>query len=367
MSDEILVNQLDIGNRFIHREELSRFRGLPQEVVCIDDDKNRLAIMYGDRVNHYEETILLSDLAEGTLEACLKLLKFKYLNKTITTGSDTLDTNQYSIFDLAISSDTQLTLQANDIGTNEAREVTIVVFNANGSNLLFTNSIRWVGKEPEFPKTAGSKFLIKLFYTSTGWIGELRASLDSSESSEDSSLINISEEDKQIMSDISQHLTEIRNIASALSDLTALKTNLNDLITVGNNTAQLVNLAESIDSLTDLSTSLDKILEVQQYLNMINIVAHHIKDKYFLDVKVTDRKIDGNTILPLDKIVLAPAEYTSSGGGSGTGFIDTDSSDGTITPSLLIWSDEDIPDNAVGDGTIIVTRTSNKINPVTKE
>lgn len=364
MTEEILPNMNDIGNRHITTAELERYRGIPKQVVCISDDKNRLALLYGDRVNHYEKTILFSDLTENTLEACFKLLKYTYLRKNITESSFTLNTDLYSIFDLTLNRATQLSLVSSDTSENQAKEVTILVSNTTNSSLSFTNSIRWIGKEPVFPTDTGSKYLIKLYYTSTGWIGEYRTSTDLSEDSEDSSLINISEEDRQIMSDISQNLDDIRQLATNLTKLTTLENSIEDLNVVSQNTTQLVKLAESISQLTELSISLDSVLQVQQYLNMIKLVAHHLKDKYFLDVKVTNQKIDGNTILPLDKIVLAPCGYIpTSGSGSASG-IDTDSSDGTISPQLLIWSDEDVDDAMVGDGTIVVSPTRNKINSV---
>lgn len=365
MSEEILPNMNDIGNRHITTAELERYRGIKKQVVCISDDKNRLAILYGDRVNHYEKTVLFSDLTENTLEACFKLLKYTYLRENITESSFTLNTDLYSIFDLTLNRATQLSLVSSDTLENQAKEVTLIVSTiADKTSLSFTNSIRWIGNLPEFPTDSGSKYLIKLYYTSTGWIGEYRTSTDLSEDSEDSSLINISEEDRQIMSDISQNLDDIRQLAANLTKLTTLENSIEDLNVVSQNTTQLVKLAESISKLTDLSISLDSVLQVQQYLDMIKLVAHHLKDKYFLDVKVTDKKIDGNTILPLDKIVLAPCGYIpTSGGGSSSG-IDTDSSDGTISPQLLVWSDENPDDAMVMDGTIVVSPTHDKINSV---
>ena len=57
----------------------------------------------------------------------------------------------------------------------------------------------------------------------------------------------------------------------------------------------------------------------------------------------------------------------ASSAGSSGGIIDTDSSDGSISPTLLIWSAHDIADSEVGDGTIIVSPTRNKINSVNKQ
>lgn len=356
MAEEILPNLLDIGNRHITRDELTRFRGREKQVVCISDDKNRLAITYGDAVNHYEETVLFSDLSNGLLEACIKVLKSKYKSDTITSDNYTVDTNNFSIFDLSLRQSASLVLLDSKTYNAEGREITVFITAlTKGAVPSFDSNIRWVGSLPVFPTDVGSKYKLKFYFTSSGIIGEFIAPMDFTEPEEDP----LSEDDKQLISDIAHNLDDIRSIAESLAKLKTLENNLDSLNTLYTNTNQLLNLARSITTLQDLSSSLTPVLEVQKYLTQINLLAHHLQDKYFLDVKVTTQKIDGNTILPLDKIVLAPSEYVPVSSVSG---LDTDSSDGTISPQLLVWSDEDIDNTNVGDGTIVVFPTRNKID-----
>lgn len=394
LNNIILPNsKYDFSYRKIKSSDLTRFKGLEGQIVNIKDDSFRPAIYQG-AVGDYKTLMFQSDLkSEETVQYLRELqLSDLYTEVDATENNYSLNTDKYSIFKINLYKPTNLSLVNTETGRSTAKVVTLLVNNVDAnSKPIFTNDITWIGSEPEFPDSVRT-YLIRLYGSSTSWIGELVTSTGSAITSNtgvpytdatnpsgsewiqplDGSstvkqfFLDINDEDKQYMSNVSQNIDDIKKLSTALHTLSAIEDNLEVLSSVNANTLAIQTIANSINKLNTLVESLGTILDIQKYISNINLVAHHIKDKDFLDVKVTDSLITGVTILPLDKIVLAPSVYPSSAGSSG-GIIDTDSSDGSISPTLLIWSDHDIADSEVGDGTIIVSPTRNKINSVNKQ
>lgn len=385
-------SKYDFSYRKIKSADLPRFKGLAGQIVNIKDDSYRPAIYQG-ATGSYKTLMFESDLKSESTVQYLKELQLSGLYKEFDTedSSYTLNTDKYAIFKLNLYKTATISLVNTETDNSSAKAVTLLITNINGKGKpAFTEDITWIGSEPEFPESICT-YIIRLYGSSTSWIGELVTSASSSVSNTDTPytdttnpsgsewiqpldgssvvkqfFLDINDEDKQYMSNVSQNINDIKNISVALHTLSTIEDNLEILSSVNKNTPAINTLAQSINKLNTLVESLESILDIQKYISNINLVAHHIKDKYFLDVKVTDSLITGVTILPLDKIVLAPSVYPSSAGSSG-GIIDTDSSDGSISPTLLIWSDHDIADIDLGDGTIVVSPTRNKINSVNKQ
>lgn len=389
----ILPNsKYDFSYRKIKSSDLARFKGLEGQIVNVKDDSFR-PVIYQGAVGNYKTLMFQSDLnSEETVQYLRELqLSGLYTEIDATGNNYSLNTDKYSIFKINLYKPTNLSLVNTETARSTAKVVTLLVNNVDAKGKpIFTNDITWIGSEPEFPDSVRT-YLIRLYGSSTSWIGEPVTSAGSSITSNtdvpytdatnpsgsewiqplDGSstvkqfFLDINDEDKQYMSNVSQNIDDIKKLSTALHTLSTIEDNLEILSSVNANTLAIQIIANSINKLNTLVESLGTILDIQKYISNINLVAHHIKDKDFLDVKVTDSLITGVTILPLDKIVLAPSVYPSSAGSSG-GIIDTDSSDGSISPTLLIWSDHDIADSEVGDGTIIVSPTSNKINSINK-
>lgn len=383
-------SQYDFSYRKINSKDLSRFKGLAGQIVNVKDDSYR-PVIYQGATGDYKELLFKSDLTSAGITDYLHELQISNLYHEVTVNYDSciIDTDKYAVFKLDLVRPTKIKLNNTSTDTKVAKTVTLLITNVDiKASPIFLDDITWIGALPVFPTHSGT-YLVRLYGSATSWVGELVTSagsyssgiagytdaqnpsgsewiqpLDGSDAFKQF-FLDINDEDKQVMSDVSQNLHDIKNVSTALQTLSSIEDNLEILSSVNENTTAINTIANSINKLNTLVESLETILDIQKYISNINLVAHHIKDKDFLDVKVTNSLITGVTILPLDKIVLAPSVYPSSAGSSG-GVIDTDSSDGSITPTLLIWSDHDVADSDVGDGTIIVSPTSNKINSINK-
>ena len=389
-----LDNWSDIGNRKILRKSLSSFKGRPAQNLNIRDDKNRPVVFYGDYDGHYEESILKSDFNEGNLDLFINKLSKNIKTVTVDSANFNLDATQSNVFEILLHGECKINLTNLTTKSNEIQDIIFIVTNIDeNSNLSFLNPIHWIGTTPQFPSKLGVTYIIRLYKTSTSILGEYVTSAyahnytDGSSHSKSISewilpagdpnggntnkisqyfFMDVSDEDKQAITDITQNISDVHKIADALQTISHIETNLGDIRNISENTTALSSLASSINKLNQLSESLETLLDIQKYISNINIIAHHIKDKNFLDVKVTSSSITANTILQLDKIILAPAAYVSESHTGSSIQLDTDSSDGTISPSLIVYSDVDVNDNVMGDGTLVVTPTVDKINPVIK-
>ena len=383
MDDEILIDaKRDISNRKIHQSDLANFRGLIAQVTHVLEDKLRPIIWYGDEKNHYEETLLKSDLEEGSLNIRIKGNILPLLTSTIEADTYSPDLDTYRLFNLYLNQVTSINIPNSDLTGTDSQEYTFIFTNlANPSYPVFPTHILWINQAtPIFPVTTGARYLVRLYKTSSGWIGEYAASTgigvnagnityserhaktewilpagsvdgNDPEKITNNYFMDITEEEAQHMSDISQNIADITKVAEKLEGLSSLEDNLNSLTNLYNQLSMLQSIAEKIDQVTGLNANLEDITKVASAINSIKLVAHHLQDKYFFDVKATSNQINGNTILKLDNAVLAPAEdYEANTGSSG--------SDNNAN---IIYSDTEVNDENIPDGTIVVYPSADNI------
>ena len=385
MDDEILIDaKRDISNRKIHQSDLANFRGLIAQVTHVLEDKLRPIVWYGDEKNHYEEVLLKSDLQDGSQHLKIKGITLPLLTQTVNNGIYNPDLDKYKLFNLYLNQVTIVDIPNSDLTDNDSQEYTFIFTNlVNPSYPIFPTHILWTNQAtPVFPTTTGARYLVRLYKTSTGWIGEYAASTgvntntgnisyserhaksewllpagsvdgNDPEKITNNYFMDITEEEAQHMSDISQNIKDINKVAEKIENLSNLEDNLNTLNNLYSRITQLQSIAEKLDQVEALNGNLEEILQVANALSSIKLVAHHIKDKYFFDIKATQNKITGDTILKLDTAVLAPAEETVTTGSSGSGSSDSN--------YKLVWSDVEINDEDIPDGTIVVYPAKNNI------
>lgn len=380
---EILAGEspYDFSYRGITTDSLDSYRGLPRQITVNTDDKLRPILWYGDKVGHFEEVLLKSDFVEGTLKLDVNGIATALLTKTVEENSIVLDPNTFSNFDLALSQVTDIEILDPNISDDHVKQITIIFTNLR-SNVYpnFPKDVKWINGTPVFNTYAGAKYLVRLIYTPTGWNGELASagisngtgslvysdihaetewilpagsiSGDEPDKITDAHFLDVSFDEKQAVSKVYQNISTIVSAVSNLSVFRNVMTNLETFKQLNADTSELKYLAQRASVLMVLKDSLNDLTEVRNNLGAINIVARHISDKDFVEIKATANHITSNTILKLNTLVLAPSEYPP------VGEIDTDSSDGSITP-LLVYSDHDVADHLVNDGTIIVSPATN--------